>query len=118
MLLLGIFTVVLLAIGCYSGGRVATALISRALDLSERKITLLEKATRGPAIPLSIPPDLYRRITKWGNAEAQEAERKVLLDLYQEFQDAPDPWVEVRVHLSPEPNEALPESLFTGGVIQ
>ncbi len=113
LLALGVLALVLLSAGFVVGGKAVARLASRALDLSERKIALLEKTARGPAIPLSIPPDLYRRITKWGNAEAQESERKVLLDLYQEFQDAPDPWVEVRAHLSPEPLDELPAEMFT-----
>ncbi len=114
LLLLGFSALALLALG----GRVAAALVDRALGLAERKIKLLEQVAQGPAIPASIPPDLYRRITKWGNAEAAESERKILLDLYNEFRDAPDPWVEVRAHLPAEPKDELPSELFSGGYMQ
>ncbi len=114
LVLLGFATLALLAIGVYRGGQVVHVLASRALDLSERKIRVLEVHAQGPAIPKAIPPDLYRRITSWQDQEAQEAERKILLDLYQEFRDSPDPWVEVRAHLPKAPHDDdLPTEMFT-----
>lgn len=90
------------------------ALRARKLDLEERQIALHEQKAKSPAVPAAIPADLMRRVTRWGNADAQEAERKVLLDLYNDFRDAPDPWVEVRSHLPAEPSDDLPRELFTG----
>ncbi len=90
---------------------------SRALDLKERELKTQESRQRSPAVPTSIPSDLYRRITKWESPDAQDAERKVLLDLYSEFRDAPDPWVEVRAHLSPEPSDQLSDDIFREGIV-
>lgn len=89
-------------------------LATRELDLEERKVATQEQRQRSPAVPKAIPSDLYRRITKWDSPDAQDAERKVLLDLYNEFHDAPDPWVEVRAHLPQEPSDELPAEMFTG----
>ncbi len=90
---------------------------SRKLDLEERRLGLLERQARGPATPQGIPSDLFRRIMKWGNQDAQEAERKVVLDLYQEFQDAPDPWAEVRAHLPIEPTDTVSDDFYAGGLV-
>lgn len=90
------------------------ALRTRALDIEERKVAIQENRGKNPTLPKAIPSDLYRRITKWDSPEAQDAERKILLDLYNEFQDAPDPWVEVRSHLPAEPSDELPQEMFTG----
>ncbi len=113
LILLGFLAVGLGATGCYYGARSAGAFLTRMLDLAERRLILMENATRSASPPRGLPPDLYRRITKWGNADAQEAERKVLLDLYFEFADAADPWVEVRAHLPPEPSDDLPAEMYT-----
>lgn len=90
------------------------ALRARKLDLEERQIAVQEQRAKSPAVPAAIPADLMRRVTRWGNADAQESERKVLLDLYNDYRDAPDPWVEVRSHLPAEPADDLPAELFTG----
>lgn len=90
------------------------ALRARKLDIEERTVAIQEQRTKSPAVPAAIPPDLLRRITRWGDPSAQESERKILLDLYQEFRDLPDPWVEVRAHLAPEPADDLPQEMFTG----
>lgn len=90
------------------------ALRTRALDIEERKVAIQENRGKSPAIPKAIPSDLYRRITKWDSPEAQDAERKILLDLYNEFHDTPDPWVEVRSHLPAEPSDEMPQEMFTG----
>ncbi len=101
------------SVGCFYGGRVVAEFLRRGLDIAERKVKVLELHTQGPAIPTSIPPDLYRRITKWMDQDAQESERKILLDLYNEFRDAPDPWVEVRSHLPKEPSDEWPTEIYT-----
>lgn len=90
------------------------ALRARKLDIEERQVAVLENKTKGVAVPASIPADLMRRVTRWGDPSAQDAERKVLLDLYNDFSSAADPWVEVRAHLPPEPRDEMPPEMFTG----
>lgn len=119
MTLLGFACLVLLALGGRAGFAVLRSLLAlcqRYLDLEERRIATQELKTRSPAAPASIPPDLYRRITAWGDEDSQSNERKILLDLYEQFRDAPDPWSEVRSHLPKAPDERLPDDLFNGMV--
>lgn len=116
MILLGFATLALLAVGGFYGGRATSRIVTRALDLSERKIAVQENRQRSPAVPVSIPPDLYRRITRWGTSDAQNDERATLLDLYNEFRDSPDPWMEVRNHLPTEPEDRMSDDIFSGPV--
>lgn len=90
------------------------ALRARKLDLEERAVAVQENRVKPVAIPSSIPADLMRRVLRWGDPDAQEAERNVLLNLYASFPDAPDPWVEVRSHLPAEPRDDLPAEIFVG----
>jgi hypothetical protein len=87
------------------------ALQSRRLDLDERVIVLQETKSRPQRSP-SIPPDLLRRVTRWVDPDAQDAERKAILDLYAEFADDADPWVKVRQNLSAEPRDDIPSDIF------
>lgn len=80
----------------------------RWLSVLERRMTLDENAVQAKArlaVPPSIPPDLLRRITRWADDSAQEAERSVILTLYENFRDAADPWSSVRQSLPPEPRD-------------
>lgn len=90
------------------------ALRARKLDLEERAVAVQENRVKPVAIPTAIPSDLMRRVLQWTDPEAQEGARKILLDLYQSFHDAPDPWAEVRSHLPAEPSDNLPSEIFTG----
>jgi hypothetical protein len=87
------------------------ALHSRRLDLEERVIVLQEVKSRPQRSP-SIPPDLLRRVTRWVDPDAQDAERKAILDLYAEFADDSDPWVKVRQNLSAEPRDDTSSDIF------
>lgn len=87
---------------------------ARKLDLEERAIAVTEQRAKAPAVPSSIPADLMRRVTRWTEKDAQDSERKILLDLYNDFADAPDAWAEVRAHLPAEPDDRMPTELFTG----
>ena len=80
------------------------ALDERDVAVRERTIAVQEQRAK-TAMPVSIPPDLVRRIQSWQTPEAQEAERKVILDLFYDFEHEPDPWLEVRHHLPPEPQD-------------
>ncbi len=90
---------------------------SRKLDLKERALVAQEQRQKSAAPPTSIPPDLVRRIMRWESPDAQDGERKVLLDLYYEFRDCADPWVEVRAHLAPEPNDEPSEDIAAPGAM-
>lgn len=90
------------------------ALRARKLDLEERAVAVQEHRVKPVSVPSSIPADLMRRVLRWADADAQQNERKILLDLYAEFSEAPDPWVEVRTHLPAEPRDELPQEMFTG----
>lgn len=90
------------------------ALRTRKLDLEERALVVTEQRTRNTVVPASIPPDLMRRISRWGTEDAQASERKILLDLYNEYHDQPDPWASVRNALPPEQNDELPQQIFSG----
>ncbi len=93
------------------GGWVAYTLGNRWLSLAERKQAELEKRTRS-LIPPTIPPELMRRIMKWGDVSAQELERAAILGLYEEFRDAENPWAKVKAHLPPEPRETVDSALL------
>lgn len=90
---------------------------SRKLDLEERALIAQEQRQRNPAVPVAIPSDLYRRITRWGSSDAQNDERTTLLDLYNEFRDAGDPWAEVRAHLPTEPDDRASDTIYAGGPV-
>lgn len=102
-----------LGAGVYVASRIASsalALVARKLDLDERTVAMQEQRTRSVRTPSAMPSDLVRRITKWHDEQAQAMERKVILDLYAEFQESPDPWLEVRNHLPAEPRDDLPDT--------
>jgi hypothetical protein len=118
VLLFGVCSLALVALGgraVLALARDVVQLAARKLDLEERTVAVVEARAKGATPPAIIPPDLFRRITKWADPSAQEAERKILLDLYFQFQDQPDPWVEVRAHLPREPQDAMSSDVFTGG---
>jgi hypothetical protein len=92
-------------------GLAERALESRKLDLKERALVVEEQRLKSPNLPTTIPPDLVRRIFRWESPDAQDAERKILLDLYYEFRDCPDPWVEVRGHLVGAPDDEMPDDI-------
>ena len=104
--------VVLLAVGCFYGGRAVHALLSRGLSVLERKQTLLEQRAKA-SVPPAIPPELLRRITRWADPTAQESERQVILSLYDEFRDHENPWQKVKSHLPPEPDESYSSPLLS-----
>ncbi len=84
----------------------------RRLDLDERVIALQE--TRGrSSVPPAMPPELVRRIMQWQDVSAQESERSVILGLYDEFRDVPDPWSKVKAHLAPMPADDLSSALLS-----
>lgn len=121
--LLGFATLAVLAYGFQQGSRVLfehlaadRALRSRKLDLEERAVAVTEHKARGPAVP-AIPPDLHRRITKWQDDEGQANERKIILDLYEQFRDTPDPWAAVRDVLPREFDERVSDVIFTEGMV-
>ena len=102
----------LLAVGCFLGGRVTVALVSRALDVVERKQTLLEQRAKA-SVPPAIPPELLRRITAWTDPQAQESERSLILSLYEEFRDDPNQWQRVKSHLPPAPADTYDSPLLS-----
>lgn len=124
MLVLGFAVLVVLAVGGGAVIRVASihlaadrVLRGRKLDLEERTIALSEQKAKGAPTPTTIPPDLYRRITAWGDPMAQESERKIILDLYAEvashYPDEPQRWVEVRRLLPRPPSDDDGEVLLS-----
>jgi hypothetical protein len=78
---------------------------SRLASIEERKVAIEESKVKGPAIPASMPPDLMRRVNAWQDIDARDQERKILLDLFAEYQD----WDKVRAALPKAPTDEIPE---------
>ncbi len=110
----------LIGVGAFVGAivHVASRLLAIAQPLAERHFDLQERALaiqEGKAknrVPPVVPPDLTRRIMAWGDELAQANERKIILDLYEEFADEPHPWDRVRAHLAPVPSEQVDTTLL------
>lgn len=124
MIVLGIFALLFVAMVGGAAVRVAAihlaadrGLRSRQLDLEERTIALSEQKAKGAPTPAAIPPDLYRRITAWGDLLAQESERKIILDLYAEvaphYASESERWVQVRSLLPKPPADDAHEAMLS-----
>lgn len=85
------------------------ALASRSIAVEERQVALEESKAKGPTLPPPMPPDLVRRVTRWQDKDAQDNERKVLLDLFAET----DSWDGVRALLPKEYDEQPKSELYS-----
>lgn len=102
ILTLGLAFLAVIGGGSWLVLRAVLPLVSRKLDLDERQIVLQEKRVQGPPVPASMPPDLVRRVMRWQDKDAQDAERKNLLDLFAETGS----WDNVRAVLPKELDDA------------
>lgn len=90
---------------------VAQPMVTRHFDLAERALRLQEQRAKNRTPPV-VPPDLRRRIAAWGDESAQANEQKIILDLYEEFSEDPNPWDRVRAHLVQAPSDAVDTTLL------
>jgi hypothetical protein len=112
LLILGLAALAVLAAGGYALLQLAGSyldkqieLASRGVAVEERKVTIEESKSKGPVIPASMPPDLMRRVMAWQDIDARDQERKILLDLFAEYQD----WDRVRAALPKAPTDEVPD---------